>query len=274
MFDESLQRELLQRLEIEQALAATLARGGDELELHYQPVIDTVSGTLKGAEALIRWRRPDVGMVYPDDFIPIAETTNLVIELDQWVLATAARQAVVWGRTPGLELLTVAVNVSGRHLLSEHLYDNVRAALDATGLDPKRLVIEVTETVLLTDIPLAAGQLDAIRALGVRVAIDDFGTGYSSLGALQGLPIDSIKVDRSFVSQIDDTREHSLVAMITQLGHHLGVTIVAEGVETSVQRTVLTELGCDEMQGYLICRPVPAADLQGRYALVRHTAEG
>jgi EAL domain-containing protein (putative c-di-GMP-specific phosphodiesterase class I) len=230
--------------------------------------VDAADGNLRAVEALIRWTRPEHGKVFPDEFIPVAEASDLIIELDRWVLRTAARQATAWAASGELGTGTaMSVNVSGRHLLSERLHDHVREVLADTGLDPRRLVLEITETVLLTDIPTAAMQLDAVRALGVRVAVDDFGTGYTSLAALQGLPIDTIKVDRSFVSGIHEAKQQSLVALVTQLGHQLGVTVVAEGVETEEQLSTLRSLGCDEIQGYFISRPVPEPELRSRFTI-------
>ncbi|HEY7133643.1 MAG TPA: EAL domain-containing protein [Acidimicrobiia bacterium] len=260
LYDESLQEQLLERADIEHALSAALTRGDDELSLHYQPVTDTVTGSVVGCEALLRWDRPGHGRVPPDAFIPVAETSPLIVDVDLWVLDTATRQLAEWSRHADLRDLTVAVNVSGRHLLGRSLDTHVRDALERNGADPGHLVLEITETVLLSDLPTAASQLESLRALGIRVAIDDFGTGYTSLATLQQLPIDTIKIDRSFVNRIDEPRDRSLVRMVTELGHQLGVEIVAEGVETGDQRNALADTGCDAIQGFLVCRPVPAGD--------------
>ena len=156
----------------------------------------------------------------------------------------------------------VAVNVSGRHLLSQTLFDHVVELLDATGIAPHRLVVEITETVLVNDLVVAAAQLEAVRGLGVRIALDDFGTGYTSIAHLRQLPIDIIKIDRSFVSRLASEKDRTLLAMITDLGHHLGLTIIAEGVETAEQYEMLRELGCDRAQGFLMSRPLPADALE------------
>jgi diguanylate cyclase (GGDEF)-like protein len=261
LFDAHLQSELDERNDVEAALQATLDRGGDELELHYQPVIESGSGRLTGVEALVRWNRPGHGQLAPYSFIPIAELSNLIIQLDAWVLQRATTQAVEWQRRPGLEEFTVAVNISGRHLLSGQLVENVRQALVASSFPASRLVLEVTETVLITDLPTVAAYLEALRAAGIRIAIDDFGTGFTSLAALRALPVDVIKVDRSFVEAIDQAATRSLVDMVTQLGHELGVTIIAEGIETMAQRATLHEIGADQLQGFLISRPITAAAL-------------
>jgi EAL domain-containing protein (putative c-di-GMP-specific phosphodiesterase class I) len=208
------------------------------------------------AEALIRWDRAGHGQLAPDAFIPIAEATALIIDLDCWVLDEATRQLLEWSAHDELSQLAVAVNISGRHLLSRKLPGHLQAVLERTGIDPHRLSIEITETVLLTDLAAAASELEAVRALGIRVAIDDFGTGYTSLAHLQQLPIDTIKIDRSFVSQLNVRRGSSLVRMVTDLGHAIDINIVAEGVETDDERTALQAIGADHLQGYLLSRPL------------------
>ncbi len=258
MYDEALQQELVHQSTIEEELGAALQRDGD-LVLYYQPVVDTSTGVTTGVEALVRWNR-DGRLVPPDEFIPVAEASDLIIDVDTWVLATATRQLAAWAADPVLGGMTIAVNISGRHLLSQSLEGHVREAIDASGADPHRLILEVTETVLLRDFVVAATQLEAVQRLGVRVYIDDFGTGYTSIAHLHHLPVNAIKIDRSFVSQMHHPHDHSLIRMITDLGHQLGIGIVAEGVETPPQRHALRELGCDELQGYLISRPVPAAE--------------
>jgi EAL domain-containing protein (putative c-di-GMP-specific phosphodiesterase class I) len=252
---------MIEREDIETALTAALAHPvGGELRLHYQPVLEAKSGVLVGTEALIRWDRPGHGLILPDAFIPIAEATALIIDLDCWVLNEAARQLVAWSAVPALAEVPVAVNISGRHLLSRQLPDHLRSVLEHTGIDPKRLSIEITETVLLADLAAAAAELDMVRALGITVAIDDFGTGYTSLAHLQQLPIDTIKIDRSFISQLNMRRGSSLVRMVTDLGHAIDLNIVAEGVETAEEMDVLQAMGADQLQGYLLSRPLePAA---------------
>jgi diguanylate cyclase (GGDEF)-like protein len=257
IFDADLQRQLVEREDIETALAAALAEPtGGGLQLHYQPVLDAVSGRLVGAEALIRWDRPGQGLLAPDAFIPIAEATALIIDLDCWVLAEATRQMVAWAMVPELADLPVSVNISGRHLLSRKLGGHIRTVLDQTGVNPHRLSIEVTETVLLNDLAVAATELHAVRAMGVTVAIDDFGTGYTSLAHLELLPIDTIKIDRSFISQLNLKRGSSLVRLVTDLGHAIEINIVAEGVETGAEMEALQSMGADHLQGFLLSRPL------------------
>jgi diguanylate cyclase (GGDEF)-like protein len=257
IFDADLQQQLIEREDIETALTAALARpAGRELRLHYQPILDATSGVLVGAEALVRWDRPGHGLLAPDSFIPIAEATALIIQVDCWVLTEATRQLAEWSPVAELAEIPVSVNISGRHLLSRQLPDHIRAVLDQTGIDPSRLNIEITETVLLTDLVAAAAELDAVRALGVRVAIDDFGTGYTSLAHLQQLPIDTIKIDRSFISQLNARQGSALVRMVTDLGHAIDINIVAEGVETGEEMTALRAMGADHLQGFLLSRPL------------------
>jgi diguanylate cyclase (GGDEF)-like protein len=262
IYDTSLQQQLLDRAEIEDALIRAIPAG--ELFLLYQPVIDLDSGRLSGVEALVRWDRPGHGIEPPTSFIPIAETSNLIIDLDRWVLEAATRQMAAWRDTPELAHIGMAVNISGRHLLSQTLHDHMVELMDVwrdLGLEPSRLTLEITETVLVSDLETAADQLTAIRELGVGVAIDDFGTGFTSVTHLQQLPVDIIKVDRSFINRQLTERDRALLTMINDLGHHLGVSITAEGVETSDQFDVLADIGCDRAQGYFLAHPLSVADL-------------
>ena len=261
IFDAGLQQQMLEREDIEAALAVALADpDGGGLELHYQPILDARSGRLVGAEALIRWKRPGHGLLFPDSFIAIAEATSLIIDLDDWVLTKATRQLVAWSALAGLADVPVSINISGRHLLSRQLPGRLEGALEQTGIDPRRLIVEITETVLLGDLVAAASELDAVRAMGIKVAIDDFGTGYTSLAHLQKLHIDTIKIDRSFVSQVAAQRGASLVRMVTDLGHAININILAEGVETPQEMRALQEMGADQLQGFLFSSALePAA---------------
>ncbi len=224
-------------------------------------MVDAATNALHGVEVLIRWDRPGEGIVPPDRFIPIAETSDTIIDVDDWVLATAARQMVIWSADPQLAHLTVSVNISGRHLISKRVPDRLRQMLADPRIDPHNLIIEITETVLLDDLDVVAAELNQIRDLGVGVAVDDFGTGYTSLAHLQHLAVDIIKIDRSFVLELDRTNDTSLVAMMIELGHHLGLLVVTEGVDAQPQFDTLRELGSDFIQGYLIARPMPVDQL-------------
>ncbi|MCU1426602.1 MAG: hypothetical protein JWL83_602 [Actinomycetia bacterium] len=256
-YDEELQIQLNHRAEIEDALAAVLADGGHELRLHYQPILQAPDGHLVSVEALVRWERPGAGLVSPDDFIPIAEASDLIVELDRWVLRTATEQLAQWSTQPALAHMALAVNVSGRHMLHPDFVAHVAEVLDRTGVAPDRLILEITESALVTDLATAAEHLDSVRHLGVRVAIDDFGTGFTSLAHLRKLPIDEIKIDRSFVSNSDDASDRRMIRIIIDLADNLGVPTVAEGVETEEQLRALVGLGCNVLQGYLFSRPLP-----------------
>jgi len=256
VFDAALRAELTARAELEAAITAALRNG--EMQLHYQPVLDVASRRLTGYEALIRWNRPGHGMVPPDSFIPTAEATRLICELDRWVLHEATRQLAEWrAADPAAADRTLAVNISGRHLAEAGVVDDVRAALAASGLPAELLIVEVTETVLVDD-PAAIDNLAALRALGVSIAIDDFGTGFTSIGQLRSMPVDTLKIDRSFIASTEPGNRE-LVALIIRAAHTFGLTVVAEGVEEPDQLELLRADACDLVQGYLLSRPLPAA---------------
>jgi len=263
MFDVVLQGQLVEREDVERALAQALAApDGGGLLLHFQPIFTTATGAIAGVEALVRWNRPGRGFLPPDAFVPIAESTSLIIDLDRWVLAEVGRHLLAWSDDRDLAHVPVAVNISGRHLQSGELARHLATLLARTGIEPSRLEIEITETVLLDDLVVAAAELDAVRGLGVRVAIDDFGTGYTSLAPLQHLPIDSIKIDRSLVSQLNRRRGSSIVRMVIDLGHAIDLVVIAEGVETEAEQRALADMGADYVQGYLRCGPLSAVGLK------------
>ena len=232
----------------------------DQLTLHYQPKIDLRSGELCGVEALIRWQHPIRGPISPADFVPVAENTGLINPFTLRVLDMAIQQAHHWmtaGRT-----LPIAVNLSPRCLLDPDLITKVSGRLHTIGLPADLLVLEVTETAVMADPVLALATLHGLHALGIRLSIDDFGTGYSSMAYLKELPVDELKIDRTFVSTIDtDRADATLVRAAIDLGHNLGLKVIAEGVETPAQVAVLQTLDCDIAQGYHFARPMPAADL-------------
>ncbi len=244
------------RIVLRQDLAAAIAAG--QLVVHYQPV-HTVEGRLVGLEALVRWEHPTRGLLLPGDFLPIAEENDLVCEVTDLVLETAVRDAARWDA--GGAGLRIAVNISGRDLADPRLPDRVRAQLGRHHVPPKVLTLEVTENGLATTRE-AGARLAALRAAGVRISLDDFGTGYAPLSTLRTLPVDEIKIDRSFVHEIDRVeRDAALTGALVRLGHDLGLEVVAEGVETTVMANRLRALGCDSLQGYLLGRPRPFDDL-------------
>jgi EAL domain-containing protein (putative c-di-GMP-specific phosphodiesterase class I) len=262
VFDDALRDELARRADLEAAITEGLERG--EFVLHYQPVVDLRTGRPRGAEALIRWNRPGHGLVPPAEFIPAAEESRLINDIGRWTLREAAAQLARWDAELGRHDLTVAVNISGRHLVSEELVADVRTALDAAGIAAHRLVVEVTETVLVDDLS-ATRNLTALREMGVRVSIDDFGTGFTSIGQLLSLPVDELKIDRSFVASTDPA-QLELVELMARAAHAFGLHVVAEGVEEAVQLDRLAGCAVESAQGFHFAYPQPADDT---LALVR-----
>ena len=247
------------------------ALGSSQLTLHYQPKIDAVSGVVTGVEALARWHHPTQGHIPPGDFIPVAESSGLILPLGLWILGEATRQTALWSRN-GLRDLTCAVNISTVQLRRPDFCASVALALATSGLPAKQLQLELTESLLMENVMQAREIVDQLKALGVTLAIDDFGTGYSSLSYLKQLPIDVLKIDRSFVSELGESgNDGAIVAAVIAMGHSLGLKIVAEGVETDVQLAALCQLGCDEIQGYFFSRPLPADDFS-RWARARQVA--
>ncbi len=236
---------------------------GDQFRLHYQPVVDTVTGIMTGAEALLRWDMPGVGPVRPDVFIAVAEQSELILDVDCWVLDAAARQLAAWRDHSVLGRTELSVNISARHLGRGSLVSDVRRALAAHGVPPERLVVEITETALSEDHGAVMAELRELRAGGVRVALDDFGTGYTSLRHLASLPVDVIKIDRSFViDPAELTGDSGIVAMVTSIAHRRGLTVVAEGVEEEEQRLLVQRLGCEKIQGYYFSRPLTPEQIE------------
>ncbi|WP_164846987.1 putative bifunctional diguanylate cyclase/phosphodiesterase [Neptunomonas marina] len=228
----------------------------EQFSVVYQPKVCLQSGNIVGAEALLRWQHEEHGAVSPAEFIPLAESSGLIESIGEWVLASASSQSRAW-HEEGLPPFLVSVNLSGRQLQMGSLVERVRFVLDNTGLDPEQLELEVTETFLMQDISQSLILLEEIKALGVRLAIDDFGTGYSSLNYLHRLPIDTLKIDRSFIVDLERSSEtYDLVRNVIHMSHDLGLRVVAEGVETQVQLDMLRELACDEIQGYYFSPPV------------------
>jgi diguanylate cyclase (GGDEF)-like protein len=262
LYDADMRRGIVDRLETESDLRHAIAR--HQLELHYQPEVRTEDQTIIGAEALVRWRHPERGLVPPDQFIGIAEETGYIREIGAWVLDEACRQLAEWRRVPGLLApgFQMAVNVSTHQLANVHLVDEVLATLLRRGVPASALCLEITESALLRDTDDVRSNIEGLRAAGIHLALDDFGTGYSALSYLHRLPVEILKVDRSFIGHIaDGTKERAIVTGMIELAHAIGMRVVAEGVETAAQLSELRRMGCDIVQGYYLARPAPAEDL-------------
>jgi predicted signal transduction protein with EAL and GGDEF domain/CheY-like chemotaxis protein len=248
----------VERITLESGLRRALEERA--LELHYQPQMDVGSGRIVGAEALLRWNHPQRGYISPATFIPIAEDSGLILQIGEWVIERACSQAVEW-QAAGLPKVPVAVNVSGVQVRRQDLTEIVRAALAKTGLKPELLCVEITETSIVAVRERAIEMLKQLRALGVRLALDDFGTGYSSLSYLKSFPIDTLKIDRSFVAEmLTDHTTASIIEAIVSMTRILGLKVLAEGVEDQAQLAFLRNLRCDTVQGFYVGRPVPAAE--------------
>jgi diguanylate cyclase (GGDEF)-like protein len=267
LFMPALDTALRHRHELLAALRVALRE--DELVVHFQPRLGAASRRVESAEALVRWNRPGHGLVYPDAFIDIAESSGLIEALGNRVLDHVIRQIADW-RTLGIRMSRVSVNVSTRQFESGNLVDSVQAALRRYGVEPSALELEITESLMSGDMMATCAQLATLRALGVTIAMDDFGTGYSSLAQLRTLPIDIMKIDRAFVTGIEsDPSALAIASTIVTLGRSLALRLVAEGVETTEQARMLTAMGCDELQGYLFGMPMPAQAFQALPALTR-----
>ena len=259
-FDPAMEQQANHRRELEADLRAALAQGA--FELHYQPQVDLRSDRVTGCEALLRWRHPVRGMVSPADFVPVAEETGLIEEIGQWVLRTACAEAATWPAN-----VRIAVNVSPIQFRSETLSLKVAAVLSETGLDPRRLELEITEAVLIADDDAALATLNQLRALGVHIALDDFGTGYSSLQYLQRFPFDKIKIDRSFVKEVTrNSSSASIIRAVVSIAADRNMVTTAEGVETLQQRETVQNLGCTQMQGFLFSAARPSQEIRALLA--------
>jgi diguanylate cyclase (GGDEF)-like protein len=249
----------IERLTLENALRRALER--DQFSLCYQPKIDIATGQINGVEALLRWIHPDLGQIAPAQFIPLAEEIGLIVPIGRWVLKEACTQNMAWQHR-GLRRVTMAVNLSPRQFADEHLLQDVDEALRSSGMPPTLLQLEVTESMVMRNVPRAVRVLDAIQSRGIHLAIDDFGTGYSSMSLMKQFPIDTIKIDRSFVRDLArDSEDQAIAQAIISMGKALGMTVVAEGVETPDQERFLRDHGCDEMQGFLLSKPLPPREL-------------
>ncbi|WP_289283526.1 MULTISPECIES: two-component system response regulator [unclassified Methylophaga] len=259
-FSESMNNYLKLRLEMENDLRIALAE--QQFEVFYQPQYDAQSITIVGVEALLRWRHPTKGLLTPDVFIEVAESTGLILSIGNWVLMQACLQVREWQKTSGCAY-RIAVNLSASQFTQSYLLDTIKNTLDVTDLPPETLELEITETAMLKDTAETIPLLFSLKKLGVRLAIDDFGTGYSSLSYLKNFPIDTLKIDRSFVEEIvSNTKDCAIAQTIVQLADNLQLCTIAEGVETSEQAEVLRKLGCAEFQGFFFSHPMPAQQLR------------
>jgi diguanylate cyclase (GGDEF)-like protein/PAS domain S-box-containing protein len=263
-FDHSMHEVLQSRQATKLQLGGALSRG--ELELHYQPLVNIATGAINGCEALLRWRHPERGLIPPSEFIPVAEETRLIVPIGEWALEQACAEAATWPRD-----ICIAVNLSPVQFKSKGLVDAVASALSRSGLQPRRLQLEITESVLLDDTSSNLGVLQDLRELGVLIAMDDFGTGYSSLGYLRTFPFDKIKVDREFIHDLPDGRESlAVLRAVSGLAKSLGIATTVEGVETDAQLATVQAEGFNEAQGFFFSRPLQAADLRALLGIPVH----
>lgn len=258
IFDKAMHVRAVNLLQLETDLRRAVER--EEFLLHYQPIVELATGLIRGFEALVRWQHPERGMVSPGEFIPVAEETRLIIPIGEWVLREACRQIVRWQeRFSASEPLWMSVNLSIKQFTQPSLPEQVGNILRETNLDPRSLKLEITESLMMENIETAIDMLKRLRALGIELSIDDFGTGYSSLSYLHRFPLSTLKIDRSFVSNMDEGNENTeIVRTVVTLARSLGMQVVAEGVETEEQLALLRTLGCEYGQGYLFSRPIDA----------------
>jgi EAL domain-containing protein (putative c-di-GMP-specific phosphodiesterase class I) len=261
VFDPSMYERALGRLEVENDLRRAIEE--NEFVVHYQPIVNLQTGGLWGLEALVRWDHPEHGLLDPDEFVPVAEESGLVVPMGELVLTEACRRAAEWQRTfPSTPPLAMSVNLSGRQLRRPDLHEVIGQALNETRLPASSLGLDITETVYISTLDANTAALGRLTALGIRISLDDFGSGYSSLSYLKRLPANILKIDKSFTSglgvEIEDT---AIVQTVVDLTHILGMEVVAEGVEIEEQETLLKEMGCDFAQGFFFSRPLPPQDI-------------
>jgi diguanylate cyclase (GGDEF)-like protein len=255
LYEAEMHARASKRLQLRSQLEVALEQ--NQFELHFQPMVDLEDRRIVGAEALVRWQQPGHGLVGPNQFIPLCEQTGMIVALGSWVLREACTHRARWqSRNPECESISLSVNISPRQLLEPGFVDELASIIGDTGIDAGTLILEITENVFIEDVTSVTERLEAIRALGARIALDDFGTGFSSLGYLARLPIDILKLDRSFVSELGSRNEGALFHGIVALAHSLELIAVAEGVETEEQLAILRDAGCERGQGYLFARPM------------------
>ena len=253
--DEATTNASLESLKLENDLRHAVER--NELELHYQPKVALHSGKIIGMEALIRWQHPMIGMISPVDFIPLAEESGLIIPIGEWVLDTACNKIKEW-EAAGYKDISIAVNLSAVQFRQKNILEMVRNIISHSEIDPQLLELEITESTIMDDIDAASATMRELHKEGVKISIDDFGTGYSSLAHLKRFPLNTVKIDRSFIRDLTtDPDDAAIVGAIIAMAHSMGLKIIAEGVETTKQLEYLRRLRCDEIQGYLFSRPLP-----------------
>jgi EAL domain-containing protein (putative c-di-GMP-specific phosphodiesterase class I) len=258
LFESHMDAGALEQMSLQNDLRHAVELG--QLQLYYQPKVDVRRGQIRGVEALLRWNHPTRGLVGPGVFIPIAERFGLIGALGNWVIDEACRQMQAWA-DDGLRM-RMAINLSVHQLREDDLVQRIAAALERHHIEPSQLLCEITESVAMDDIKATQGAFDGLAKIGVFLSIDDFGTGYSSLSYLRQLPARQLKIDRSFVADLEASNDaRAIVSAVIELAHALGLRVVAEGVETAGQRAILTDLGCDELQGFFLARPMPSAAL-------------
>jgi len=254
-YSQEMNVKMMNRLDLQNSLRHALER--KEFILYYQPRVNIVDRSVSSMEALIRWSHPEKGMIMPDRFIPMTEETGMIVPIGEWVIRAACLQIIKW-QGKGIPLFPVAVNVSAYQLRRPNFVETVTGILEETGVSPDSLEIELTESAIMQDVDFTIKMLKAFKSLGIMISIDDFGTGYSSLSQLKRFPIDSLKIDRSFIANITtNADDRAIVIAIISMAHSLGLNIIAEGVETEAQLALLSEQGCQEMQGYLFSKPLP-----------------
>jgi EAL domain-containing protein (putative c-di-GMP-specific phosphodiesterase class I) len=257
-YADAMSARAVRRLTLENHLRKAIEN--DQFELWYQPIANLATGRIESAEALIRWPHPELGMIPPGEFIPVCEESGLILPLGEWILTSVCRQSVAW-QAAGLAAVPVGINISGQQLRNDGTVMLLRRILESTGLDPKCLILELTESILMQSEGETTSALHTLAALGVGLAIDDFGTGYSSLSYLKHFPVDAVKIDKSFVRDVTSNADDAAItSAIVAMGNALGLKVVAEGVERQEQVAYLRKLRCHAIQGYLVGFPVPASD--------------
>jgi EAL domain-containing protein (putative c-di-GMP-specific phosphodiesterase class I) len=258
-YKESMNSIALKRLTVENELRKAINR--NEMMLYYQPRIDVRTGTIASTEALVRWKKPDGGIVPPAEFIPVAEDSGLILPLGEWILNAACEQNMAWQKS-GLMPVSVSVNISGKQFKQNNFVKTISDAIKNSNLDPRYLELEITENILMSHEDRIIDMMNELKDMGIRISIDDFGTGYSSFSYLKRFPLDVIKIDKSFIDEIpENTDDAAIVNAIITMARVLNLTVVAEGVEEKHQLDFLTGIKCDEIQGFYFSKPLPAAEL-------------